>query len=57
MVISTWNAFPSTEEEDQLAKGSEEVKVKSSEETLRDMVLTANEYFSRSAVDGGNWWE
>jgi len=34
-----------------------DVKEKASEETLRDMVLTANEYFSRSAVEGGNWWE
>ena len=32
-----------------------EVKEKTSEETLRDMVLTANEYFSRSAT--ANWWE
>lgn len=34
-----------------------DVKEKASEETLRDMVLTANEYFSRSAVEGANWWE
>ena len=34
-----------------------EIKEKSSEDTLRDMVKTANEYFSRSAVDGENWWE
>jgi len=33
------------------------VHEKASEETLRDMVLTANEYFSRSTADGGNWWE
>jgi hypothetical protein len=32
------------------------VRSKTSEETLRDMVLTANEYFSRSAGDA-NWWE
>jgi len=31
------------------------VKEKNSEDTLRDMVLTANEYFSRSA--SVNWWE
>jgi hypothetical protein len=30
---------------------------KTSDETLRDMVKTANEYFARSAGDGGNWWE
>jgi hypothetical protein len=30
---------------------------KTSEDTLRDMVKTANEYFARSATDGGNWWE
>ena len=34
-----------------------DVKENASEETLRDMVLTANEYFSRSAVEGANWWE
>jgi hypothetical protein len=28
---------------------------KASDETLRDMVLTANEYFTRSA--NANWWE
>ena len=33
------------------------MKEKTSKDTLRDMVKTANEYFSRSAVDGGNWWE
>jgi hypothetical protein len=27
-----------------------------SEETLQDMVLTANEYFTRNS-EGGNWWE
>lgn len=32
-------------------------KEKTSEDTLRDMVKTANEYFQRSAVEGGNWWE
>ena len=32
-----------------------EVREKNSEDTLRDMVLTANEYFSRSATS--NWWE
>jgi len=32
-------------------------KEKTSEDTLRDMVKTANEYFSRSAIEGGNWWE
>jgi hypothetical protein len=39
--------------------GDEEgaVHEKTSEETLRDMVLTANEYFQRSTVEGGNWWE
>ena len=30
---------------------------KTSEDTLRDMVKTANEYFARSTTDGGNWWE
>jgi hypothetical protein len=30
---------------------------KTSEDTLRDMVKTANEYFARSATDGANWWE
>ena len=34
-----------------------EVEKKKSEETLRDMVLTANEYFNRSSKEGGNWWE
>ena len=34
-----------------------EVREKTSEETLRDMVLTANEYFQRSGPDGPNWWE
>jgi hypothetical protein len=29
---------------------------KQSEDLLRDMVLTANEYFSRGTKDG-NWWE
>ena len=37
--------------------GNGEMKEKSSEDTLRDMVKTANEYFSRSTVEGGNWWE
>lgn len=38
---------------------SSEAKEKNSEETLRDMVLTANEYFNRSNTTGqsGNWWE
>lgn len=34
-----------------------EMKEKTSEETLRDMVLTANEYFQRSATESANWWE
>jgi hypothetical protein len=32
------------------------VRKKSSQETLRDMVLTASEYFTKTSV-GGNWWE
>jgi hypothetical protein len=34
-----------------------EVEKKKSEETLRDMVLTANEYFNRTSREGENWWE
>ena len=29
---------------------------KKTDETLRDMVLTANEYFTRASGEG-NWWE
>lgn len=36
----------------------DEGRTKTSEDTLRDMVKTANEYFARSNTgDGGNWWE
>lgn len=35
--------------------GGDEVKENTGEDSLRDMVLTANEYFSRSA--SANWWE
>jgi hypothetical protein len=55
--------FPEHEASVCLVVGSDEsgdegeVPRKSSEDTLRDMVKTANEYFTRSAVDGANWWE
>ena len=38
-------------------EGDESGRTKTSEDTLRDMVKTANEYFAKSAGDGGNWWE
>lgn len=38
-------------------EGDNNVREESSEETLRDMVLTANEYFTRSTAEGANWWE
>jgi len=44
-------------EEESDAEESTEVKEKSSDETLRDMVLTANEYFNRNSGEIGNWWE
>ena len=34
----------------------ESVREKKSSETLRDLALTASEYFSRSG-EGTNWWE
>jgi len=38
-------------------EGDEGSRTKTSEETLRDMVKTANEYFAKSTGDGVNWWE
>jgi hypothetical protein len=34
----------------------ESLRERKSSETLRDLALTASEYFSRSG-EGGNWWE
>jgi len=47
----------SDESDDDEDEGDEGSRTKTSEETLRDMVKTANEYFAKSAGDGGNWWE